>query len=68
MLDDRIINLKKLETKKPIEEIRFFPKEREQKELTGESAVREEPKEFLSIIFRWEAEEFEKIQKTKEWF
>lgn len=68
MLDDQIINLKKTENKKPIEEIRLFPKTHEQKELTAGPTIPRENKEFLSMIFRWEAKEFEKITKTKEWF
>lgn len=54
--------------KKPIEEIRMLTPRPEQKELTAKPSAEEGNKNLLSIIFQWEAMEFEKTPKTKEWF
>lgn len=68
MNESQIINLKKPENKKPVEDIRLLPAKPEPKELTAKSAAPEENKEFISLIFQWETEEFKKTVKTKEWF
>lgn len=54
--------------KKQIEDIRLLSPRPEPKELAPKSAVPERSKSLLSVIFQWEAMEFEKIPKTKEWF
>lgn len=68
MLFDQIVNLKKDNDKKQIEDIRLLSPRPEPKELAPKSAVPEGSKSLLSIIFQWEAKEFEKTPKTKEWF